>query len=118
VIEQQRTRLEEVEIEEKERKKEITKLHKQQLKMSSKVESVQENTEALLQLQAENQQLKRLEAQNNRLKDELSAVKKENRDLGEILKDKEELTRTVELLIEENRRYKMHQVTINKFSLK
>lgn len=59
----------------------------------------------------ENQQLKRLEVQNNKLKEELQAVKNENKDLGEILKDKEELTRTVELLIEENRRYKTHQVS-------
>ena len=78
--------------------------------MSSKVEMAEDSQEVVQRLQSENKKLKRMEVQNNRLKEELVAVKKENRDLGEILKDKEELSTTVELLIEENRRYKSHQV--------
>lgn len=48
----QKEKLDELESHEDEWRKEITKLQKQQVKMTSKVESVQESQEAFQQLQA------------------------------------------------------------------
>lgn len=103
-----------------EQKKEIHRLHAENLKLTSQVENIEDKQYEMSSLEETNQRLRKdasqvhssatmVTKQVKKLATELEFFRSENIELKELLKDKEQLTETIQYLVSENKKYRKEQ---------
>jgi len=109
IIEAQKAALEEAAKTYKENRKSVHKLHQDYQKLATKMESTEDIQKSMNALQVENHQMKSISAKYTKLEKELLNMKARNKELEELLKDKQEMSFVIQQLVDENKSFRIQQ---------